>query len=72
MQYDLFGKASETFMAQLNGNIKLSESIILKLPHVTFSQKDCNHSPPTGRFGRKFFEMHEVVFDNKNDLVKIK
>ncbi len=71
-QYDIFGNPSETYLGQLNGNIKVTNQTFIKSPHVTFSEKDCKNSPPPGRFGTKFFEKYEVTFDNKNDLVKIK
>lgn len=72
MQYDLFGYPAEVYIAQLNGSIKLSESVLIKSPHVSFSDSNCDKSPTVGRFGRKFFEQHEVTFDNKNGLVKLR
>lgn len=72
MQYDIFGYPAEVYIAQLNGSIKLSESVLIKSPHVSFSDSNCGKSPAVGRFGRKFFEQHETTFDNKNGLVKLR
>lgn len=67
---DMYNKARQTSLAELYGDIILSDSVVLKSPYITFSGIHCHQ--PTGRLGRKFFEMYEVTLDQKNNLIKMK
>ncbi|MGE3318426.1 MAG: retropepsin-like aspartic protease [Candidatus Berkiella sp.] len=67
---DMYNKARYTSLAELYGDIVLSDSVVLKSPYITFSGMHCHQ--PAGRLGRKFFEMYEVTLDQKNKLIKMK
>ncbi len=67
---DMYDKSHQTSLAELYGDIIISQSVILKSPYITFSGLHCNQ--PQGRLGRKFFESYQVTLDQKSNLIKIK
>ncbi len=71
LSYDYLGFENKKYFAQLFGDVILSNSILIKSPHITFGPVNCELGDPYGLIGRTFFEKNRVTFDQVNGLVKI-
>lgn len=71
LRYDYLGYENTKSFAKLFGNIEVTENHIIKSPYITFGTVNCELDNPFGLIGRKFFEAHKVIIDQKNSLVRI-
>lgn len=68
---DIFGKEKADYFTELDGEVILSKSIVIKSPYVYFGKSACNASEPLGLLGVAFFEKYQVTIDQTNKLVRI-
>ncbi len=68
---DIFGNKKADYFTELEGEVVLSKSIVIRSPYIYLGESACRSADPLGLLGVAFFEKYKATLDQANSLVRI-